>query len=232
MEPGPPSLILFARTPKAGQVKTRLEPVLGAEGAARLYRAFLEDAARGYGPPAAWSAVLFADGDPNAPGLGELFPSPWRRERQAEGDLGARLLAAFREEFRRGARSALAVGSDHPVLARDRLEEVLGLLEAGHEAAVIPAEDGGYCAIGLGRGAPAEEVFREIPWSSPRVLGVTLERFAGAGLRFALLAGSYDVDRPEDLARLRKDLAAWDPEEPDFPAATAAVLSRTRGGAS
>jgi hypothetical protein len=232
MERLPPSLIVFARGPEAGRVKTRLAPALGPEGAARLYRAFLEDAARAYGPPADWSAVLCADGDPEASGLRALFPLPWRLTRQTEGDLGARLAAAFREEFRRGVGSAVAVGSDHPALSRRRLEEVFGLLEAGHQAAAIPAEDGGYCAIGLRRDAPVQEVFREIPWSSPQVLGVTLERLAGAGLRMALLPGSYDVDRPEDLARLRRDVAAWDPEEPDFPAATAAALSLTRGGTS
>jgi rSAM/selenodomain-associated transferase 1 len=214
-------------------VKTRLAPALGEAGAALLYRAFLEDAARCYGSRASWSRVLCAEPDPSVPPLPELFGPPWRGQRQAEGDLGARLAAAFAEEFRRGAPAALAVGSDHPALARRRIEEVFSLLGAGERAVLIPAEDGGYCVIGLDREAPVDEVFRDIPWSSCDVLEVTLERLAGAGLSSRLLPASYDVDRPEDLVKLRADVASRDPSEPDYPSATAEALATlARGGAS
>ncbi len=207
-------------------MKTRLEPVLGAAGAAALYRAFLEDAARAYGRPGPWSPVLCAEGDPESSAIRELFPPPWRRERQAEGDLGRRLRLAFEEEFRRGAPAAAALGSDHPVLPRGRVEEVFERLAAGAEACLIPAEDGGYCAIGLSRSAPAAEVFREIPWSSGDVLAVTLARLSDAGRPAVRLAASYDVDRPEDLRRLAADVGARDPSDPDYPSATAAALAR------
>jgi rSAM/selenodomain-associated transferase 1 len=218
-------LLLFARTPEVGRVKTRLTPALGAAGAALLYRAFLEDAARTYGLPASWSPVLWADPDPSDPALAAFFASPWRSRAQPGGDLGARLAAAFREEFARGAPAAVAVGSDHPALARRRIEQVFERLDSGLEAALIPAEDGGYCAIGLRAGTPVEEVFRDIPWSSSGVLPATLERMTSIGLRFDLLPGSYDVDRPEDLAKLRAEVAARDPSEPDYPSATAVALA-------
>src|SRR5574342_197615 len=96
-----PSLLLFARDPGGGGVKTRLEPAIGPEGAARLYGAFLEDAARGYGPPASWAGVLCAEPAP-WPSVRSLFPPPWRVEPQARGGLGDRLAAAFRAEFDRG----------------------------------------------------------------------------------------------------------------------------------
>ncbi|MGE5277586.1 MAG: TIGR04282 family arsenosugar biosynthesis glycosyltransferase [Acidobacteriota bacterium] len=225
MAPVPPSLLLFARAPQVGRVKTRLTPAIGAAGAALLYRAFLEDAARTYGFPASWSPVLWADPDPGDPGLAALFGSPWRVHAQPEGDLGARLAAAFREEFARGSPAAVAVGSDHPALPRRRIEEVFERLDSGLEAALIPAEDGGYCAIGLRVGTPVEEVFREIPWSSAEVLSATLGRLSRIGLRFELLPGSFDVDRPEDLARLRAEVDARDPSEPDYPSATAVALA-------
>ncbi|MGH9368908.1 MAG: TIGR04282 family arsenosugar biosynthesis glycosyltransferase [Thermoanaerobaculia bacterium] len=232
MSPTPPSLLLFARAPEAGRVKTRLEPALGAKGAARLYRAFLEDAARCYGPPAPWAAVLCADPDPVSPLFSALFPAPWRGQPQAAGDLGARLCAAFQQEFRRGAPAAVAVGSDHPALPRPRLAEMFERLSEGVEAVLIPAQDGGYCAIGLSAKAPVEPVFREIPWSSPHTLAVTLERLDATRVSRALLPASYDVDRPEDLARLRAEVAARDPSEPDYPSATAAALeSLEREGA-
>jgi rSAM/selenodomain-associated transferase 1 len=220
-----PSLLLFARAPEAGRVKTRLEPALGQECAARLYGAFLEDAARCYAPSAAWSAVLFADPDPSSPCFTRLFSPPWRARAQTPGDLGERLTAAFRAEFLLGAPSAVAVGSDHPALPRRRILEMFESLGQGAPAVVIPADDGGYCAIGLLRSSPVEEVFREVPWSSGEVLAVTLARVAGAGLRAALLPSSYDVDRPEDVARLAADVAARDPGEPDYPSATAAALA-------
>ena len=220
-----PSLLLFARAPEAGRAKTRLAPVLGAQGAARLYRAFLEDAARCYGPPAPWSSVLCADPGPEVAPLPEIFPPPWRGRPQAKGDLGARLRAAFEEEFRGGAEAALAVGSDHPALPRRRLLELLAGFAAGAQAVLIPAEDGGYCVVGLSREVPVREVFRDIPWSSEGVLDATVARLAAASVRYALLAPSYDVDRPEDLARLRADVETRDSSEPDYPRATARALA-------
>jgi len=220
-----PSLLLFARAPSAGRAKTRLAPALGEEGAARLYHAFLEDAARTFGSSMAWSPVLRADPDPTSPELVALFSRRWRVMSQGRGTLGARLAAAFCEEFRRGVPSAVAIGSDHPALSRRRVEVAFERLASGRQAVLVPAEDGGYCAIGLRSDAPVGEVFRDIPWSGPDVLETTVGRLSGAGLRFELLPGAYDVDRPADLDRLRADLASRDPSEADFPSATAAALA-------
>ncbi|MFN2385137.1 MAG: TIGR04282 family arsenosugar biosynthesis glycosyltransferase [Thermoanaerobaculia bacterium] len=222
--PVPRTLVLFARAPEPGQVKTRLAPLLGADGAARLYRAFLEDAARAYGRAADWAPVLAADPAADHPLLQALFASPWRREDQVSGDLGARLTAAFRSEAARGARAILAVGSDHPALPHRLLLEAFRTVEDGRHAALIPAEDGGYCAVALSREVAPEGVFEEIPWSSPAVLEATLERLARLGASVSLLSTFYDVDRPEDVARLARDLASRDPGGEDFPAATAKAL--------
>jgi rSAM/selenodomain-associated transferase 1 len=232
-----PSLLLFARAPVPGRVKTRLLERLTADGAAELYRAFLEDAAYAYLAPAQWESVLCAEPSPLDPRLEPLFPDPWRGEAQEGSDLGDRLRRAFAREFARGAPAVLAVGSDHPALPRGRLVEAFAGLAAGTRAVVVPAEDGGYCAIGLAAGVPADEVFREVPWSTPNVLAATLERLKGLGVRPRLLPFGYDVDRPEDVDRLRLDLARRDPCEEDYPFATARALKidvvRTRpaGGA-
>jgi len=202
----PPSLILFARVPAPGRVKTRLLPQLTAQGAADLYRAFLEDAARVYLQGARWSPVLYAEPDAADPRLAALFPDPWRRQDQGQGDLGLRLTEAFEEEFRRGAPAAVAVGSDHPALPLRRLEELFDSLGDGRRAALIPAEDGGYCAIGLTADAPLSEIFRAIPWSTDAVLRETVRRLEEAGVAHRVLGAAYDVDRPEDLDRLRRDL--------------------------
>lgn len=220
-----PSLVLFARVPSLGRVKTRLAPLLSDDGALRLYEAFLEDASRLYGGSSRWTPVLAAEPDPDDPSLSRLFPPPWRRESQAAGSLGEKLTAAFAREFARGAPAAIAVGSDHPALAPALLIEVLARVAAGGSAAAIPADDGGYCAIALSAAAPFAEAFRDVPWSTHAVLAVTRVRLAARGVELSLLPAGYDVDRPEDLDRLRTDLAARDPESPDFPRATARVLA-------
>jgi rSAM/selenodomain-associated transferase 1 len=221
----PPCLVLFARSPAPGTVKTRLVPPLSAEEAARLYRAFLEDAARAYVFPGRWECVLDAHPEPDTPALSALFGSPWRREKQGAGGLGERLAAAFEREFSRGAPAVVAVGSDHPALSRRLLAECFGALVEGFDASVVPAEDGGYCAIGLAPHVPVRRVFDGVPWSSPSVLEATRERMRAAGLRLAELETAYDVDRPEDLRRLRLDLASRDPESPDYPRATARAMA-------
>lgn len=224
-----PSLILFARAPEAGRVKTRLAPRLTPAGAAELYRAFLEDAARAYLSPS-WRSVLYAEAEPEGAPLGAIFSSAWARETQVAGDLGKRLERAFVREFERGSSAVVAVGSDHPALSRQRLEEVFTQLAAGNGAVLIPAEDGGYCAIGLAAGARAAEIFRDVAWSTGAVLRETLSRLEGAGMRYRVLEPGYDIDRPEDLERLRRDLEGRDAAAEDFPAATARALAALTGG--
>ena len=232
MTVGAPALLLFARAPRIGLVKTRLHPALGAEGATRLYAAFLADAARAYAPPALWTPVLCADEELECSDLTARFPAAWRRSPQTRGDLGDRLTAAFESAFAWGAPAAVAVGADHPALPRRDLERLLARLGSGCEACLIPADDGGYCAIGLGPAVPPGEVFHGVPWSSADVLRETLLRLAALGTRYALLSPLYDVDRPEDLRRLAADLASRDPQEPDYPRETAAALEAfgVRGG--
>lgn len=219
-----PSLLLFARAPERGNVKTRLVPPLSESEALCLYRAFLEDASAIYAAPGRWRSVLLAEPDPDEATLAALFPAPWTRRRQASGDLGERLAAAFEMEFSRGAPAAVAVGSDHPALRRRQIEEVFGRLSLGDDAAVIPADDGGYCAIGLAAHVRVRDVFADIPWSSSRVLSATRDRFAARGIHAEFLESAYDVDRPEDLDRLRSDLAGRDPAGRDYPRATARAL--------
>jgi rSAM/selenodomain-associated transferase 1 len=209
---GLPSLVLFARAPEPGRVKTG------------LYRAFLEDAARAYPAPDSWRSVLYADPGPLDPLLAPLFPAPWLGEAQAAGDLGRRLREAFEREFARGAPAVLAIGSDHPALPRESLARAFAAMARGDGAVLIPAEDGGYCAIGLSAGVPAAEVFREVPWSTAAVLATTLERLVASGIRHRVLPGGYDVDRPEDVDRLSRELAARDPREEGYPVATARAL--------
>lgn len=195
-------LLLFAKRPRVGRVKTRLTPALSPADCTGLYRAFLADQVgflRSLADSCEGEVCLDGpwSGDPQAfDGL--------RVSRQGTGDLGERLLRAFRRSSDEGASATLVVGADSPTLPAARVHHAFRALEAGASVVVSPAEDGGYVLLGT-RG-PYEELFRDLPWSGPRLLELTLERAAASGLELVRLEAWYDVDEPKDLERLRAEL--------------------------
>jgi rSAM/selenodomain-associated transferase 1 len=192
-------VLVFARAPEPGRVKTRLIPALGPEGAAALHEKLTLHAlsvakASGVGPVRMWCA----------PDAAHPFFLECRRRfaltlhAQGRGDLGERMARAFRTTLAQ-AWGALLIGSDIPAISADYLRDAqLQLREA--DAVLGPAEDGGYVLIGLRRHAPA--LFRAMPWGEPSVLAQTRRRLSALGLRRRELAPLRDVDRPEDLGRL------------------------------
>lgn len=216
-------LVVFGKVPEPGGTKTRLEPALGAEAAAELYRAFLDDTVEtARSVPAA--RELWVPRHPEAERrLGERYPG-LRLRWQAAGDLGDRLEAAFTAAFGEGAGRTVVVGSDHPTLPGRYLERAFADL-GDADVALGPTTDGGYYAIGVRREAwpAAAALFRDVPWSTPRVLATTRGRAEGAGLTVSELPEWYDVDEPRELDRLARDVGEG--------SATARVLGRLgRGG--
>jgi hypothetical protein len=94
----------------------------------------------------------------------------------------------------------IIIGADCPALECAHLEEAAGALR-GHDAVIAPAEDGGYVLVGLSK--PAPRLFEGIPWGDSAVMGRTRERVAECGIRCRELATLWDIDRPEDYARLQ-----------------------------
>lgn len=209
MSPPPQEeIILFVRYPKGGEVKTRLIPHLGNEGAARLHRDLAEQtlgramAATGLRPARLTVAYTGGSAPEMAAWLGKAIPL----RRQEGRDLGERMAEAFRAAWAGGTRRAVLIGSDCPGLTPALIADALALL-ANHDLVLGPAADGGYYLIGLKRDlAPRVQatLFRDIAWGSERVLGQTLARAAAAGLRLATLQELHDIDRPGDLARLHR----------------------------
>jgi rSAM/selenodomain-associated transferase 1 len=197
-------VIVFARAPEPGKVKTRLIPALSAAGAAELHRRLVRHslgAATGarLGPVELWCAP--DTGDP-------FFRECERRlgislSAQGEGDLGARMQRAFESALARAAR-AILVGSDIPALSAQYLRDADQALVRGNEVVIGPAEDGGYVLIGLSRCDP--ELFRDIPWGGPEVMAETRRRIASLAWRLSELPVLWDVDRPEDLGRLPQEM--------------------------
>lgn len=175
---------MFAREAHAGRVKTRLIPLLGEQGAARLHARLVRRALR-----TARAARL---------GTVEL----WTMQRRQRGaDLGERMHHAFRHGLRRAARMVL-IGSDCPALDARDLRRAARWLAGGADAVFAPAEDGGYALVALRRVSP--RLFAGIDWGGPRVMAQTRERLLALGWRWRELRTVWDVDRPEDYRRLQR----------------------------
>ncbi len=193
------TLLVFAKAPRPGTVKTRLARDIGPDEAARVYRSMgrsVVDALRG-GP---WRTVIcFAPAEARpemedwlgSDGLGWLT--------QARGDLGDRMHAAIREAFATTPRptGVCVVGTDAPDLGPDDVLDAFRRLEGGDDVVIGPAEDGGYYLIGLA--APRGELFREVDWSTERVLTQTRDRIRTGGLGASELPVLNDIDELADL---------------------------------
>ena len=172
-------IIVFARAPVPGRAKTRLIPRLGAWGAARLQARLIRHAV--------------ATARAARCGPVELH----RSERQRGKDLGERMHRALA----RARRPAIIIGTDCPELRPADLRRALRLLQAGYRAVLAPAEDGGYALIGMRHASPLP--FESMPWGTGGVYAETARRLDAAGWRWRALRTVWDVDRPEDLDRLR-----------------------------
>lgn len=193
-------LIIFARAPTPGAVKTRLIPALGAEEAAALHARLVERTLET--ASAAALGPIELDGTPDI--NDSFFRACARRfgamlAAQAGEDLGARMLAAFESALARHPR-ALLVGSDCPALTAGHLRHADRALRDGSDAVFIPCEDGGYALIGMKR--VEARLFDGIAWGGNNVMAETRARLAEMGWRWHELETLWDVDRPEDYARL------------------------------
>ena len=202
---------LMCKPPVAGVSKTRLAAVVGMERAALLAGAFLADSAALARMTAlrdhAALTAFFAPPDAAA-AMAALLPG-WALAPQPQGDLGARMGAAFAHMFEGGATAALLLGTDAPTLPPALLELALAAVRAGADAACIPALDGGYCAIAMAR--PLPTLLTGMPWSTPGLLAATRARAGGEALRLEVLQPWHDVDEAADLALLARTLAGEAP---------------------
>ena len=197
-------VIVFARTPAAGRVKTRLIGRLTAQQAAELHQAMITDTAAMAAtlPLAAQRRILFSE----APAPMAL-PKSIEVGRQTEGDLGARLVAAIEGAFAEGAEKAIVLGSDSPHLPPARILEAVAALDTA-DLVLGPTDDGGYYLVGCRAGRFSPAVFVGVEWGSARVFQQTCAAAATAGLAVASLAPWYDLDEWKDLMRFAREAAA------------------------
>ncbi len=201
-EPSAPvGVAILARSPVPGQVKTRLIPLLGDEGAASLQAWMLQRTVVMALEADVGPVTLWCEGDSGHRDFircRELGPLNTLNIRsQVAGDLGQRMLAAVRESP--AAAGTLVIGTDCPALNAAHLREAARYMQ-DHDAVFIPVEDGGYVLIGMK--TPSARAFAGIDWGSPQVMAQTRQCLAAMGWRWAELAKLWDVDRPEDVERL------------------------------
>jgi rSAM/selenodomain-associated transferase 1 len=188
-----PALVVIAKAPVPGRVKTRLCPPCTPEQAARLARAALQDTLAACDSAGAGRRVIALDG-----ALGRWLPRGWEVVPQRGEGLAERLGNAFADL----AAPAFLVGMDTPQLRAGQVSAGLAALECA-DAVLGPATDGGYWSIGLRY--PDRAVFSGVPMSVTRTGAVQRARLAGLGLRTAELPALRDVD---DIADARAVAAA------------------------
>jgi rSAM/selenodomain-associated transferase 1 len=192
-------IIVFAKAPRPGRVKTRLIPALGEVGASRLAERMLRHTLE-----AAWAAdigpvELCVEPPPDSADWRNIpFPPGVQTSAQGEGDLGARMARAARRSLDSHQR-VLLIGTDCPQLDAQTLRDAALLLDT-HHAVMHPAHDGGYVLLGLS--IFHSSLFADTPWGTSQVAALTRERLATLGWRTAIGRTLADIDEPDDLIHL------------------------------
>lgn len=191
------ALIIFAKLPRAGAVKTRLGSVIGMQEAAEVYRQLAEHAFS-VGRRAVQAGIRVSVS--YDPGSGEDEMRRWVGPVfdliAQEGDtLGDRLYRAFERAFGEGMKRAVVVGTDVPELDYATLEHAFDALTR-RDVVIGPSRDGGYYLLGMN--APAKDLFGGIPWSSETVFQETTRRLKSQGIAHAELHELADIDTIAD----------------------------------
>jgi len=197
-------LLVFARTPIPGKVKTRLIADLGAQGASDLHCQLVSRALQRACASRGAQVQLWVAGDPLEAFVqhcAQRFDVPVFEQRG--DDLGQRIASAFESASRQMSSKAagcVLIGTDCPAQTTDDLEQAAEALRS-NDVVLQPAEDGGYVLVGLRR--PQPKLFESISWGSSSVAQQTLARARSLGLTFHLLRTLPDLDSADDLKRAR-----------------------------
>jgi rSAM/selenodomain-associated transferase 1 len=206
-------LVIMAKQPVAGAVKTRLARVIGAEKACALYEAFLRDLA-GRFAGGSWQLVWAVD--PPTADLSGWVGADARQFGQEGAQLGERMQRCFARLFGGGAARVVMIGADVPHIAAAIVRDAFSALD-DDDVALVPTRDGGYCLIALR--AP-HDLFTGVAMGTSRVFAETTARIAALGLRARIFDGTFDIDEVEDLHDLGNLISTGDVELPH----SAAVL--------
>lgn len=198
------AVLIFAKAPEKGKVKTRLARDMDEDLVVFLYGKLVEKTLETVRQSPFVPIVCFS------PAEKEQMMKEWLGRHvsylvQRGDDLGQRITAAFRVSFENGFSQALVIGSDIPGIGPNHLAEAFSLLQK-NDLVIGPAYDGGYWLIGFNRNGFSPHVFADIPWSTQDVLARTMEKCAGLGLTVGLSTKLRDLDTADDLRLLQGDI--------------------------
>jgi len=196
-------LIIFARAPEPGQVKTRLIPALGQQGAADFYRRMAQSIINSMLDAQLCDVAVECLPDSRHGFFMDLLNSRCvELNRQTGSDLGERMAGALRTALGQ-YQHAIIIGTDAPCLQPAYIQAAMEKLVSDVDVVIGPAEDGGYVLIGMSQLQP--ELFTNIDWGTDQVLQQTLEKAEQLGLSVYQLSPLWDVDMPDDLHRIEQD---------------------------
>jgi rSAM/selenodomain-associated transferase 1 len=193
-------IAILTKAPEPGRVKTRLAMMLGVEGAALLHKRFVIHTVQAAIGAAIGTITVWASPSESHPFFEDLAREfSINLMRQPEGDLGERMHHAVAQ----AGCPTLAIGTDCPLLDATQLRHAAQVLCDGSDAVICPAEDGGYVLIGLRR--PVPQLFTDMAWSTDGVMLETRQRLRHLGLSWRESGAFWDVDRPTDVMRMRRE---------------------------
>ena len=194
-------ILIMARAPRPGEVKTRLEPLLGPEGCARLQAELIWHSAR-WAAACAQKCWLAYSPAYAREALAHLVPANVGLFAQEGGDLGVRLRHATGHVFRTHRGGLAVIGTDAPELGPEHLRRAERELARGQDACLIPAMDGGYALIALARPLAHAFGLPAAAWGGPTVLDLTITMLKEAGCSWSVLEPVRDLDIPDDARYL------------------------------
>jgi len=201
-------LLLFTRFPQAGTTKTRLIPLLGAEGAATLQKELTEKIADEIQVLKRQldikSSVYFCGGNTNK--MRKWLGNSFDYTEQPAGDIGRKMRLGFTMSFHNGAQSTILIGSDIPDLSADIIKQGYHCLK-NSEIVIGPSKDGGYYLIGCTAKHQHHLLpllFDNMSWSNSEVLSITVDRLETQGITYTLLEVLQDIDCPQDIVSANK----------------------------
>ncbi len=195
------ALVLMAKAPEPGKVKTRLIPPLSPNKAAEIYHSLLLDQIENIKAFTGADRFLNFAPDEAAPFFRQMAPQDFVCFPQRGNDLGERMSNAFEELWSKGYEKIILIGGDLAALPLGFLQSACQMLQGpGKEVVLGPSRDGGYYLIGMNCRLP--QIFRRKSWSQSNVLDETIKKVASLGIRPQILSTWFDIDTPDDLRHL------------------------------
>ncbi|MCD9186007.1 MAG: TIGR04282 family arsenosugar biosynthesis glycosyltransferase [Pyrinomonadaceae bacterium] len=191
--------IIMAKVPRAGNVKTRLQPFLSAEQCVLLSEAFLEDAINKAKGISEKLIIAFSPADERAY-FDKFGDENLILTEQKGSDLGERMCNAFQFALSQNSDSAVMIGTDSPTFPADYIEQAFEFLELETDAVLGKTADGGFYLIGLRK--LNKEIFENVAWSSGKTFEQTYRNIMKSDLHLREVPSWFDVDEKDDLLKL------------------------------